>query len=82
MTPQPQADGDEPEVLASTGACGETAGAPLASATKPQCELMGYITHEDLPASVKNAIGASPEFGWSGGFIDIEVAIGYRFGGK
>lgn len=43
---------------------------------------LGYITHEDLPASVRNAIGASPEFGWSGGFIDIEVAIGYRFGGK
>jgi hypothetical protein len=43
---------------------------------------LGYITHEDLPASVRNAIGGSPEFGWSGGFIDIEVAIGYRFGGK
>ena len=43
---------------------------------------LGYITHEDLPASVRNAVGGSPEFGWSGGFIDIEVAIGYRFGGK
>ncbi len=40
---------------------------------------LGYITHEELPASVRNAIGGSPQLDMP---IDILVAFGYRFGGK
>jgi hypothetical protein len=40
---------------------------------------IGYITHEDVPAYVKDAIGGSPGTGRQ---IDILVAFGYRFGGK
>jgi hypothetical protein len=40
---------------------------------------IGYITHEDFPASVKNVVGDMPSLGTP---IKLLFAFGYRFGGK